>query len=205
MCSCVGITRPDKRDKYVGEYKLYEHAKWHGQHRGYTRNYFTQSYNMEWYEHEKIDTTQTLIVKKVPSDTVSLIFYIVKPFDFERAERIRQENEDIKKRNAESICGKDEPLQTVPTPSYDNTRDLVKSYNGYVEGHKIFLSDFTKRSNDHGYGYEASYKFDSVFLRNDTLRFILQQHWDFLSPDIDGEWRSQKERYIAVKNATTKK
>lgn len=69
------------------------------------------------------DSSRTLVVTKNPNDTISLTFDIVIPFDFERQKGIIALNEDIKKRNEQSICGKDEELKIVPQPTYTNGRD----------------------------------------------------------------------------------
>lgn len=204
LCSCSGINNtPDKRDKYVGEYKLSINQNWYGYERGYKWNYYTNSYDLEWYDDTYTDTTKTLIVKKNPTDTTTLTFYVVKPFDFAYAESIKLENEKIKQRNAESICGEDEKLYEVPTPTYDDTRDLVQKFYAYVEGHKIFISDYTK-NNYYPYTYNPEFSFDSVYLRNDTLRFKLTQNWNFDHRDTNREWRIMKERYVAVKEDVSK-
>ena len=187
-------SKPDKRDKYVGEYKLYENDYWHGESKSYI-----YPYEMEWYSHKCSDSTQSLIVKKDLNDTTSLTFYIVKPFDFEKVERIKKENEEIKKRNAESICGKDEPLKAIPTPTYDDKRDIVNTYYGYVDGHKIFLKDFQKKEFEQGYGYNSEYEFDSVYLMNDTLHFNLKCYSKFTAEYENSGWRYSIYRFIAVK------
>lgn len=189
LISCAN-SRPDKRDKYVGEYKLYQYRETCGVHEGTRRDFITNAYSTEYYRYDETDSTQTLVVKKDPRDTVSLKFYIVKPFDYEYAERIKRENEEIKKKNEESICGKDIPLNRIPTPTYDSTRDLVISYDGYVDGHKIFLSDYES--------YNTSCEFDSVYLRNDTLRFKVKTSW--WSSYSASVWGEKKDTYIAVKN-----
>lgn len=199
LCNCSGINnRPDKRDKYVGEYKLLLYQEWFGYERGYNWNYYTNSYDYEWYSHKYTDTAKTLIVKKNLTDTTTLTFYVVKPFDFAYAESIKLENEKIKQRNAESICGEDEKLYEVPIPTYDDTRDLVQTFYAYVEGHKIFISDYTKL-NYYPFTYDPKFWFDSVYLSNDTLRFKLTQNWNFDYRDTNRNCRIMKERFIAVK------
>lgn len=200
-CTTAMQNKPDKRDKYVGEYRLFEYAEWWGEDRDYTAwNNYTRSYDMRWYTHSKDDSIYTLIVSKVPYDTVSLRFTIVKPFDFERVERIKKQNEEIKKRNEESICGKDEKLIDIPTPTYDDHRDVVKEYRGYVEGHKIFISDMSEGTDYHGSGYKSETTFDSVYLRNDTLRYIRHSYDQFFSDNKKTGWRTTVERCIAIKD-----
>ena len=55
-------SKPDKRDKYVGEYKLYENSEWWGESEGIHWNNYTNSYDMEWYRNSRIDSMYTLVV-----------------------------------------------------------------------------------------------------------------------------------------------
>lgn len=208
ICSCTIAqqnqsnkpSKPDKRDKYVGEYKLLIYNDWWGEHEGVHWNNYTNSYDMEWYRNSRIDSIYTLVVSKEPYDTVSLRFSIVKPFDFERQERIRQENEEIKKRNEESICGKDEELREVPSPTFDDKRDVVQSYHGYVEGHKVFISDKKKGDDYEGSGYSEEITFDSVYLRNDTFYYKRQSYAEFYSKYKKTGWQTLVEHCVAVKD-----
>lgn len=200
MCSCTSsINKPDKRDKYVGEYKLYEDMDWWGEHQGYRWNYYTDSYDMEFYRNSSLDSSHTLVVSKGTYDTISLKFDIVAPFDFENQKNIIARNEEIKKRNEQSICGKDEELLKVPQPTYSNDRVLVESYSAYVEGHKIFIRDYKRGDDYEGSGYKEDVTFDSVYLMNDTMHFIKHSHADFFYKYEKTSWQNLKSRCIGVK------
>ena len=164
LCSCsTSTSKPDKRDKYVGEYKLYEGIAWSGERKW-------SGYDTQYISGVSDDSTHVLVVTKDLNDTISLTFDIVRPFDFEFQKEIIAENERIKKKNEQSICGEDEPLIEVPQPTYSNDRELIDSYKAYVEGHKIFLKDYEKRNDYRSY---EKVTFDSVYLRNDTIHFII--------------------------------
>lgn len=173
LCSCQKI---DKRDRYVGEYRLYETTIEDISY--YSRMQEKVVMNREGkimslpeppaasmhsYQDFRTDSTQKLIVRKLVSDTISLVFTIVKPFDFENQRRIIAINEESKKWNEQSICGPDKPMIRVPKPTCPDSLDFVVSYNAYVSGHKIFLRDDRQTG--------KSVKFDSVYLLNDTMHF----------------------------------
>lgn len=202
MCSCTSsINKPDKRDKYVGEYKLHEKSEWWGEDQSYEWDYYTNSYGMRYYQNSSSDSTHTLVVTKSPYDTISLKFDIVAPFDFENQKRIIALNEEIKKRNEESICGKDEELHKVPEPTYSNDRVLVESFSAYVDGHKIFICDYKKGDDYKGSGYKEEVTFDSVYLLNDTMHFIQISHADFFYKYDKTGWRTSKRWYCGIKRS----
>ena len=145
------------------------------------------------------DSSRTLVVTKNPNDTISLTFDIVIPFDFERQKGIIALNEDIKKRNEQSICGKDEELKIVPQPTYTNGRDLVESYTAYIEGQKIFINDTTIIQDYYGSGYKEKITFDSVYLMNDTMHFIKASHADIYVSNKRTRWQNYKCRCLGFK------
>ena len=158
-CSTTS-NKVDCRDRYCGEYDLQINEKYHGVTIGYDGTPYI----------DNTDTTiyVTLYVSKVSLDTVSVLFEMVVPFDEEAANQIRLQNKEIKKRNAESLCGPDEDTLKVPVPTYNGNRTIYGTYHGHVKGHKIFIDDGYRRE---GKEWDEEIRFDSVYLRNDTLRY----------------------------------
>lgn len=191
---------PDKRDKYVGEYAIYKDSYWWGERKSYNWNHYTNSYEMETYSHSSSDSSLILIIQKSPFDTVSLELNIVKPFNFTHAEEIKKKNEEIKKRNAESICGEDEKLLEVPVPSFGDRYDLVFKYNGYINGHKVFIRDYNyEYIGGYGSGYTMKTEFDSIYLLNDTLHYKSFSRTEYFYKQELTDWRNTISRCIAVK------
>lgn len=177
--------KPDSRDKYCGWYDLYGHCDWARIPKAtrwdpYPRR-VDNSYNV---------SNRSLVVVKLPYDTVSLKFIIVSPFDTAKVNKIISKNEEIKKRNKESICGEDEDTIQVPTPDFDNWTIKQKIY-GYKKGHKIFMNGYDEHPD---YGGICTYKYDSVYMRNDTLYFKEREEYE-------GQWMEQwsTTRYYAVR------
>lgn len=180
-CTIFTQSKPDKRDKYVGEYKLYSSTEYWETHEGTKWNEVSKSYEMEYNSKFLTDSTKTLIVTKSKADTISLKFDIVSPFDFETQREAIEYNEkmqkEIQKKNEQSICGPDEDFAPMieSQPTYSDSQDLEASYDAYVKGHKIFLKDIEDKGSSDGYyvqSWSTNISFDSVYLMNDTIHFI---------------------------------
>ena len=191
--------KPDKRDKYVGEYKLYQDKNWWGEHQGVNWDYLTNSYRMEYFNHTKSDSSLTLVVTKNPNDTVSLMFDLVSPFNFDHQKDVIAENEARKKRNEASICGEDEEMLIVPEPTYSNNRVLEYSYSGDIKGHKIFINGLNKGDDYRGSGYREEITFDSVYWMNDTIHFKRRSSAEFFYNYKKTGWQILIERCFGVK------
>ena len=200
FCGCT--KQSDNRDRFVGEYKLYiAEEKWGERKGGDQWSYYTRTYDMEfWCDSMKIDSSLTLVVRKVDYDTVSVVFDLVAPFNFQYQQRVIAQNEEIKKRNKESLCGPDEPLKEVPVPTYSKDRTLCASYDGYVQGHKIFLNNYETRKQYYKGAYsDIEVSYDSVFLRNDTIRFIRKTKTNTYYENGFDHWMVELERCYGVK------
>jgi hypothetical protein len=185
--SCISQEdRHDGRDKYCGEYnlhKLYSH-----------RIFYSNGEFDRVYEDVGGNGYNQLIISKDRSDTTSLILEIVTPFDTAHANRIKRRNEEIRKKNAESICGEDIEELIVPVPNYRDSMTLTQSLNAYVKGHKIFIKNHNKYDSYHG--ETKRFEYDSVYLRNDSLYFTeyVEYKYEYSSIEAYDKWK-----YVAIK------
>lgn len=142
--------------------------------------------------------------KTYESDTTRLDVFVVVPFDTAYAERIRKENEEIRKRNEASICNEDEEYLKVPQPTYHGNRTIDKHIHAYVKGKKLFFDNIKGDR----YNFILPEKFDSVYLRNDTLHYNSEQILEYTGTYYDyydDEYAKYedvtiwKTKYIAIK------
>lgn len=142
--------------------------------------------------------------KEYPDDTTKLDVYKVIPFDTVKANNIKRINEEIRLRNELSICNEDESYLEVPEPTYHGNRTIVQHIHAYVKGKKLFFED-TKGDS---YNFILPEKFDSVYMRNDTLHYkgeMIHTAESIEHPNYgDGIIKRQKVskynyRYIAIK------
>ena len=193
MLSSCSIST-DLRDKFVGEYSLSGFDRFSGEYLPYG------SYNWVSYSDTGKDIASSLIIEKDLNDSLGLIFTTLKDFDFANAERIKAQNEEIKRENKERNDYDYEELYSVPKPTYDDKRDLIDRFEGYIENGKIIIRDFERSKRDRGYGVDESYMFDSVVFKNDTLTFCVQHYYTFYSNyTCDGK-RKDIIHYTAIRS-----
>lgn len=163
--SIIGCSKqpPQVRDKYCGEYTCCKitHMKSYRDY-NYRREIKQDTIFYSYSEEICIERSKTY-----ESDTTRLDVFVVVPFDTAYAERIRKENEEIMKRNEASICNEDEEYLEVPQPTYHGNRTIDKQIHAYVKGKKLFFDNIKGDR----YNFILPEKFDSVYLRNDTLHF----------------------------------
>lgn len=200
--SIIGCSKqpPQVRDKYCGEYTCCKiiHMKSYRDY-NYRREIKQDTIFYSYSEEICIERSKTY-----ESDTTRLDVFVVVPFDTAYAERIRKENEEIRKRNEASICNEDEEYLKVPQPTYHGNRTIDKHIHAYVKGKKLFFDNIKGDR----YNFILPEKFDSVYLRNDTLHYNSEQILEYTGTYYDyydDEYAKYedvtiwKTKYIAIK------